>query len=176
MYMGSADKDIRCIITGSKGFVSLKCPIRGTTLINLVEFDHIRKKLNPTKTTCPGTSIDKSRRSTGTLIAPSDLFRTYKLNEWQNKVRMYEFMAMMPLSVAAHKLLSYGSSYADMTLKDFDKCYGKDSRPWVIRNAANFNKFRDKYDLGNITYTWFINHLSNIDHAPIFERIVYVNP
>lgn len=172
MYMGSADMDLKCIITGREAFASIKCPIRGNDFeVFQIEFDHIRKKQN-TETTCPGHSIDKSRRSSGRLRSPSALFRENRLTDRYNAIILYEFMAMMPLSTSAHKALSSSSCYSDITLKDFDKCYGKSARPWVIRNAKNFNKFRKKYtQLGNINYSWFIEHLSNIKNDPISDRL-----
>jgi hypothetical protein len=151
MYHGPDATDLECLMSGAPSFHKYICLVRGIEIQQFqIEFNHIRQQLSD-KVTHPGHSLDKGYQS------PSELFRTYRLDDFDRSGRLIEFMMMMPVSKTEHKQISVASCYADITLKTFNKA----NWPWILQNATNFNSFCKAYNL-ELSYRKFIKHMSNI--------------
>jgi hypothetical protein len=76
-------------------------------------------------------------------------------------------MAIMPVCTEVHTNITQDSQKNHITLNSFEK----HEWPWVLQSAENFNQFCNDFDLGDFNYNQFIDHLSDIDHAPLHKRL-----
>jgi hypothetical protein len=163
MYMGSKDTPLCCVVSKTPAFTVTKDygnPGQTKTRFR-IEFNHIRQKTTMSKS--GGISLDKDTR------APSGIFRETRFDsEWVEHAKfLVEFMAIMPICTEVHKHVTQDSQKKDITLENFDN----NERTWVLQSAKNFKQFCDDFELGDLNYTQFIDHLSNIGHAPLHDRL-----
>ena len=157
MYNGDPLKPLRCVITKRKGFVDFPCLYTNVDKQRFdVDFNHIRQRQQGL--CVAGDSIDKRNYD------PSSIFRSVYLDK--NPQALIEFMTIMPVCQEYHRYITQDSALGHITLTNFQRNHW----PWVLKNATNFNKFCKRYNL-KLDYQWFIDHLSNIDHPGIGERL-----
>lgn len=162
MYNGNKLEPLKCVITKKLGWVDFPCILTKEPKSRFdIDFNHIRQKQQGKAVA--GNSLDKNG------CDPSAVFRSKRLDE--HPMLLLEFMAIMPISQEYHRYVTQDSALGHVTLKNFPKKYW----PWVLRNKTNFNRFCRKYKIHNhitnLTYEWFIDHLSNINHPPLHKRI-----
>lgn len=165
MYMGDKTTPLACLLTGRPAFVMVKDFVTGKDKMRFsVDFNHIRQKSTVSRHS--GNSIDKSN------YAPSEIFRMTFLHESRNmyfSTPLVEFMTIMPVCTEYHSYISQDSAKGDITLRSFS---GR-TWPWVLKSKKNFNKFlKDmNVNINGLTYDLFIDHLSDINHPPIQQRV-----
>ncbi len=159
MYNGDELTPLRCLITQRPGWTDFPCVVSGVDKQRFdIDFNHIRQL--QTGNNASGTSVDKSKYD------PSSVFRDKVLIK--HKELLYEFMAIMPLSQEYHSYVSQDSQKGHITLTNFDTKYW----PWVLQSESNYNTFIRKYNIETeLTYQWLIDHLSDINSPPIFNRV-----
>ena len=161
MYMGSRTTPLKCMITGTEGFQEFPCIVQKRPMMRFrIEFNHIRQRAAQGRQA--GTSIDKNPN-----YGPSELFRSRGLDERRYRKDLIEFMCMMPVDADAHKWITQSSAYGDITLVNFATQHW----PWHLQNEQNFLEICDHFQLDGLKYDQFVDHLSNIHHAPIHQRL-----
>jgi hypothetical protein len=161
IYKGSREAPLTCCIFGTPPFMNFPCIVQKKNMDRFrIQFNHVRQKASSTRQS--GISVDKH-----SIYEPSGLFRNRCLDDPKYKIDLIEFMTMMPVDVEAHSYISQSSAYGDITLKDFPKEYW----PWHLQSPENFKYICDKYQLNFLDYNWFIDHLGNIDHPSIRDRV-----
>jgi hypothetical protein len=159
LYHGDPLHPLSCTVTGELGFSTWPDLITGQPKQRFeIDFNHIRQRASCGRQS--GDSVDKWG------MDPSGLWRATSLAH--NLADLVEFMCIMPVSKRAHRWISQDSAMGDITLKNFDKKYW----PWHLQSKRNFDRIAAKYSLG-LDYHWFIDHLSNIEHPKINERVKY---
>jgi len=163
MYMGDSTKTLECLITKTPGFINVPDLVTGNDKLRFrLDFNHIRQKESGSSSA--GFSLDKGRR------APSGIFRETKFdNFYSNHAYLYEFMCIMPICTEYHSYISQDSAKGDITLQNYKKEYWS----WILKAPANYKNFCKTFDLNGISYQEIIDHLSDINHAPIHERLTY---
>lgn len=159
MYNGSETTPLKCLISGSPGWIDLPCFVNNEPKQRFnIDFNHIRQQ--QLKTRCAGLSKDKT-------VSPSDLFRNKYLDK--NILSLIEFITIIPVSQEIHNYISQDSALGNITLQSYDKQFW----PWILQSEDNYNDFFERYNIkiNTISYNWMIDHLSNINHDPIFTRI-----
>lgn len=160
IYHGDPDTPLHCLISQEPAFVSVPNWITKEVRIRFrIDFNHIRQRASSQRHS--GHSLDKGR------YAPSDLFRTQELDQPWNKRELLEFCTMMPVTTEQHSYISQDSSKHDITLD----CFPRDTWPWILRSAANWNDFCRKYEIQGIGYEQWIDHMTDITQASIHERL-----
>lgn len=159
MYNGDETSPLKCLISGRPGWVDFPCLISEENKQRFdIDFNHIRQEQSGNQVA--GKSKDKSKYS------PSDIFRTKRLDE--HPILFYEFLTIMPISQEYHSYITQDSALGHITLAHFDKKYW----PWALQSEENYLALLSKYNMeSNIKYDWLIDHLSNINHPPLYQRI-----
>jgi hypothetical protein len=163
MYMGSRDTPLACLVSKTPAFVTT--PDFGnpgqTKLRFRIDFNHIRQWSSDTRQS--GTSLDK-----GTRI-PSAIFRDARFDSdlVHHAEYLIEFMTIMPVCTEMHSYISQDSAKNNITLTSFDTSMW----PWVLQSAENFRQFCGDLDIPGLDYHAFIDHLSDIDHPPLQDRL-----
>ena len=161
MYMGDCDTVIRCLESGAEAFTNRYCYVKKQYVNTFtIEFDHIRQKYDKKSTN--GHSIDKHEK-----LAPSQIFRGFKLDDSENKFKLIEMMCVWPLSKQMHGFKTISSQYGDIVLSDIDS----NKWPWHLKSRSNFNRFCNMFDL-QLQYDTFIDRLCdiNIPNIPILYQ------
>ena len=162
MYFGSKEKILECVFSRQPAFKKFPCLVQNKSLNRFtIEFNHIRQYQSGNRAS--GISLDKGQ------YAPSDIFRTNRLDSPKYVKELIEFMTMIPVTKEVHSYISQSSAYGHITLKN----YPKKNWPWHLKNKQNFDKFCKKYNLEFLDYDKFINHLCSINSPPIRERIQF---
>jgi len=159
MYNGDELKPLCCLISNDPGWKDIPCIISKTPKQRFnIDFNHIRQKQNGDRRA--GHSIDKS-------ISPSAIYRAKHLD--MDLSLLFEFICVMPLSQEMHQYVTQDSALGDITLQNFDPKHWS----WILKSKENYNDFFNKFNINNsqFSYNWIIDHLSDIDHPPIFERL-----
>jgi hypothetical protein len=174
MYNGNPEDPLRCLVTGLHGWdhgTEYGTGIDKTRF--RLDFDHIRQECNENRTA--GISLDK-------YVTPSSLFRDNYLNpayrnrdygyEWRQRQReldVFEFTCIMPLCIEAHSFKTQDSAKNNIVLTDFNK----KTWAWCLQNEKNFEKTKEFFGIKfyNVTYDFMIDHLSNIHHDGIRDRL-----
>ena len=163
MYMGSRDTPLACLISKTPAFINTQDfgNLGQTKRRFRIDFNHIIQRC--TNLRQAGVSLDK-----GSYL-PSSIFRNKRLDSGYvvDKKYLVEFMTIMPVCTEMHSYISQDSAKHYMTLNSFDK----DMWPWVLQSSKNFTQFCNDFKLGNLNYTQFIDHLSDVHHAPLQERL-----
>jgi hypothetical protein len=159
MYNGNELEPLKCMISGRLGWVDFPCLVTGKHKQRFdIDFNHIRQEQLGDRVA--GYSKDKG------YYGPSDVFRSKRIDE--NAKLFYEFLSIMPISQEYHSYITQDSALGHMTLRNFNKKYW----PWALQSEKNYQACLRKYGIkSNITYAWLIDHLSNIEHAPLHERL-----
>ena len=171
MYNGNHLEPLKCMITGQHGWINVPNFVTKHDKKRFrIDFNHVRQEC--TETRQAGRSKDKD------YYAPSAIFRdklfvpplqNYKLGtgvDYQRFLNIAEFLTIMPICTEYHSYISQDSAKHDITLKDFDK----KTWIWALQSPDNFNKVTKLLKIV-LDYDWVIDHLSNIDHDPIRERL-----
>ena len=163
MYMGSRDTPLGCVVSKTPAFAITKdYGNPGQTKRRFrIDFNHIRQRC--TYNRAAGISLDKGVR------LPSGIFRETRFDsDFVKHARLLiEFMAIMPVCTEVHTNITQDSQKNHITLNSFEQ----HEWPWVLQSAKNFNQFCNDFDLGDFNYDQFIDHLSDIDHAPLHKRL-----
>ena len=161
LFHGDPLHPLSCTITGEIGFSDWPDLLTNQSKQRFeIDFNHIRQRASYGRQS--GTSVDKLGRD------PSAIFREKSLEQFHSRPDLIEFMCIMPVSKRAHRWISQDSAMGDITLKHFDQQYW----PWHLQCKRNFNYIVKKYNLG-LDYSWFIDHLSNIEYPAINNRVKY---
>lgn len=161
MYMGSPTVPLSCTVNSTPAFCNWPCVVQNKPMVRfLIEFNHIRQLATDKRQA--GTSVDKS-----TGHDPSHLMRSRALDNPKHQADLVEFMTMMPVDANAHKWITQSSAYGNIVLTNFDY----KNWPWHLKSSHNFKSFTSHYGLGSLDYHQFIDHLSNINHPPIRQRL-----
>ena len=177
MYSGHPLKSLYCLITKNPGFANI--PDFGTGEDKqrfALDFNHIRQR--KVETTQAGNSVDKRQYD------PSAVFRMryldpdhrgpnyrYIYRQRERELDVFEFMCIMPISNEMHSYITQDSAKSNITLKSFPK----ETWAWCLQNEENFVKTKKVFNIEHfafVTYEWFIDHLSNIDHKGIHTRLM----
>lgn len=174
MYHGDPNTPLHCLITGKYGWVLGKDYGNQEPKKRFrIDFNHIRQKCNSSRTA--GVSIDK-------CDTPSSLFRdcyldpgyknrdyAYKARQRKRELDALEFIAMMPVCSEEHSFISQDSSKHDIVLTNFDKS----TWAWCLKNPENFIKTKEFLGIKhyNVDYDFMIDHLSNIEHDNLIDRV-----
>lgn len=169
MYNGNEKEPLKCLISKQEGWKDVPCFVDGTPKQRFnIDFNHIRQRQNGKRQA--GISVDK-------IKGPSDIFRGKYLDKVyahpydKNRSVLYllEFMSIMPISQEYHSYISQDSAIGHLTLQNF----AKETWPWVLQSKENYNEFFEKFkiDSKSIPYNWMIDHLSDIKHDNIHNRI-----
>ena len=178
MYNGNCIEPLRCLITGRLGWLDV--PEFGTGANKkrfILDFNHVRQRQNGN---CQaGVSVDK-----GHLGDPSGWWRTryldpshrgpnysYPRRQRERELDVFEFMTIMPITSEMHSFVTQDSAKNNLTLQDFNK----KTWAWCLQNKTNFNKTKKFFNIeyfNNITYDWFIDHMSNIEYTGIRTRLL----
>jgi hypothetical protein len=161
MYMGSKDTPLTCLITKTPAFIETKD--FGNSGFKKrrfrLDFNHIRQLRSDSRHS--GISLDKSIR------APSDLFRTSRLDHEYYHLHLIEFMTIIPICTEIHSYISQDSAKHNITLNSFDQS----EWPWVLQSPENFYQFLKDLKISGLNYEQFIDHLSNINHPSLQQRL-----
>ena len=163
MYMGSRHTPLACLVSKTPAFVTT--PHFGnpgqTKLRFRIDFNHIRQWCSASRQS--GTSLDK-----GTRI-PSGIFRDARFDSdlVHHTEYLIEFMTIMPVCTEMHSYISQDSAKNNITLNSFDPSMW----PWVLQSAQNFRQFCGDLNIKGLDYHAFIDHLSDIDHPPLQDRL-----
>ena len=164
-YMGNPHTELRCLLTGSPGWVDVPNIVTGDTSLRFrLDFNHIRQQnrflLGLTKTKSPGMSVDKTRD-------PSAIFRSTDLAKADRRMQLLEFMCCMPVSMEYHKYVTQDSSLHHVCLADFPAA----SWPWGLQSQGNFEEFQSHY-WGSvlINYADFVTMLHDPLAAPFYTQ------
>jgi hypothetical protein len=162
MYMGDANKQLECLVTKTPGFLNVPDLVTGNDKLRFrLDFNHIRQQ--ETGSSSAGYSVDKGYR------APSGIFRETRFDDtYLNYAYLYEFMCIMPICTEYHSYISQDSQKGDITLVN----YKKEHWSWVLQNKKNYDHFCKNFKLNGISYQEIIDHLSDINHAPLHDRLV----
>lgn len=163
MYMGSRDTPLTCLVSKTPAFTVTKDfgnPGKTKTRFR-IDFNHIRQRC--TFTRHAGVSLDKGSR------IPSGIFRETRFDSdyVSHATYLIEFMTIMPVCTEVHSYISQDSAKNHVTLQSFER----HEWPWVLQSAKNFNQFCKDLDIKGLNYDRFIDHLSNIEHDPLHERL-----
>ena len=165
LYMGSRDTPLECLITKTPAFIQVPDFATGKSKTRFrLDFNHIRQKT--TDHVHSGNSVDKQN-------TPSAIFRETRFDDRASKSHraLFEFMCIIPVCTEYHSYISQDSSKHNLTLTS----YNQNSWPWALRKEKNYQEFTKTYGISGIPYDQFIDHLSNIDHPPIFKRLEWNN-
>lgn len=158
MYNGDKLTPLRCTITDRLGWVDFSCLVTTKPKQRFdIDFNHIRQEQQ-------GACIAGNSKDKG-AYDPSAIFRSKYLDK--NPQLLIEFMSIMPVSQEMHKYITQDSALDHLTLKNFKKKYW----PWVLQSRKNFKEFCEHYNIKGLKYKWFVDHLSEIEHAPLYERV-----
>ncbi len=170
MYNGDEKEPLKCMISGASGWkVTDDFANPGKTKTRFtIDFNHVRQKCTSTRQS--GTSLDKSG------VSPSDIFRGSYFSPskttpgyWQDQARIsnvVEFLTIMPVSTEYHSYITQDSAKNDITLSNFKQT----EWIWALRSKDNFNEVQKALRF-KLSYDWLIDHMSDISHDPICERI-----
>ena len=159
LYHGDPLHPLTCTITNELGFGSWPDLLTAQPKQRFeIDFNHIRQRATSGRQS--GDSVDKWG------MDPSGLWRSTSLAH--SPADLVEFMCVMPVSKRAHRWITQDSAMGDITLKHFNQKHW----PWHLQNKRNFDRIVKKYNLG-LDYSWFIDHLSNIEHPKINLRVKY---
>jgi hypothetical protein len=162
MYNGNAIDPLRCLLSGAVGWVDYPCVVSNTPKQRFnIDFNHIRQQ--STDNRIAGSSKDKGDYD------PSSIFRNTALI--RSELDLIEFMCIIPVSQEYHRYITQDSAMGDITLTNFPvNCW-----PWFLKSKSNFSEFTHRFQVG-IHYEWFIDHLSDIRHPGIRNRIASPYP
>jgi hypothetical protein len=179
MYNGDPLKPLHCLITGHPGWLDGIDYGTGQRKSRFtLDFNHIRQECSNNRKGA-GKSLDKS-------IGPSDLFRTNSIDPsypWpkreclptqfdriERERDVFEFATMMPICTAEHTYITQDSHKSDLTLLNFPR----KTWPWCLQNHHNFNETKRFLDISyfdSVTHDWFIDHMCDITHPAIRDRL-----
>ena len=161
MYMGSTDTSLKCMLSNTPAFISFKCLVKGIVQDRFrIDFNHIKQKQSGN--CASGKSIDKGKYD------PSGLFRNRHLSSVKARLDLIEFLTMMPVCTEQHSYISQSSQSGDITLLSYEH----ENWPWHLRSKENFDMFCNNYNIGFLDYTWFLEHMCDINVPSIRERIL----
>lgn len=163
MYMGDPNKSLECMITKTPAFIMVPDLVTGLNKIRFrLDFNHIRQLESDSRHA--GISLDKSGK------APSSIFRECRFDDRISyKKYFFEFMTIIPVCTEYHSYISQDSAKGDITLQNYDRKYW----PWVLASKSNYDDYCKVYQIEGIPYEEMIDHLSDIRHPPILERLQY---
>lgn len=162
MYTGDPTVQMKCSLFGTPAFLEYQDIVTGQSKIRFrIDFNHIRQLSNDKR--YAGISLDKDK-----TYDPSGLFREKRLDDPKYARYLFEFMAIMPVSIEAHSYITQDSAKGHITLTNFNKL----TWTWVLREKNNYDQFCKQYKIQGIQYDDFIDHLCNINHAPLHDRLV----
>jgi hypothetical protein len=159
LYHGDETKVISCTISGEPGFAETINYAGGgkKTRFN-IDFNHVRQRM--TGGNQGGASVDKSE-------APSSVIRRLDLRN--HSIKGLEFLTIMPVNSLVHSHITQDSAKSNITLANFPK----ETWIWALQNAENYARALEalRIETNTLDYEWFLDHMHNIDHEPIFVRI-----
>ncbi len=158
IYNGNMYEPLKCLLSDSPGWVDFPCLVNGVAKQRFnIDFNHIRQEQGGSR--IAGKSKDKLKYD------PSQLFRYYDVTK--KAPVLLEFMCIMPISQEYHRYITQDSAIGHITLPNFQQKHW----PWFLKSEANFNNCMNTFKISGITYTWFVDHLSDINNPSIHNRL-----
>lgn len=162
IYMGDRNKPLACCISNQPAFIEHPCLVHRHNSDKLrftIDFNHIRQEQHGRA--AAGQSLDKGP------MDPSGIFRGHYLDRAKYLGSLIEFLTMMPVNSLIHDFITQDSQIGNITLQSFDPAHW----PWHLQNKTNWDFLAYKYSFDFISYDQMIDHLSNIAHPPIANRL-----
>jgi hypothetical protein len=157
MYHGDELEPLHCLVSNAPGFIDFPCLVNNISKQRFnIDFNHIRQRQNGNRQA--GISVDKCKSP------PSAIFRSQNLYDKTHD--LLEFMCIMPISQEYHSYISQDSSLGHITLEN----YSTQHWPWFLKSSSNYYNLTNQFKI-DVTYEWFIEHLSDINHLPIRKRL-----